>query len=889
MKYVLHFHEINNNSLPIVGGKSANLGEITQAGFLVPAGFCITVAAFQTFINTSEKMDNYFSLLSQLKPEQFEDIKAIGKQIRDHIITLELNETIRSEILEAWTKLGSDFSYAVRSSATAEDLPTASFAGQQDTYLNVKGPDQLIEAVKKCWASLFTDRAIVYRINNGFEHRSVFLAVVIQQMVTPDMSGILFTADPVTGHRHTISIDAGFGLGEALVSGIVTPDLYKVRENQIIHKHIATKEQGIFAIPEGGTERKKLPIELQRKQVLSNQQIFQLAELGRKIEDHFGKEQDIEWCIAGDTIYILQSRPITSLYPVPPVRDNNYRIYYSIGHSQMMTDYMKPFGISVWKTMIPYGRESNQTESEVVLEAGGRLFMDMSELLYIKSARHKITQYTKIDSSISALKKIVLRDDFENRIPKKGNKRYLFRTYKSLFGLYAKMIPKMWKVIYSEDPSLAFERATINSQQQLSQYKEEVFRRSGSTRIKYIQELLGNLFSPKYVGDTLTYTYAGLMTLSIVEKKVKKWLEEELSPAIYKSPRGNVTSEMGLMIGDLADTARDYPEVIAYLEKAKDGTFIEGLQEVTGGNVFLAEWNRFIEKYGMRAPGEIDISRTRYKEAPSMLIPSILSHIRSNTKGEHWERFKQGEQEANEAIQALLTKLRSTQGGTRKAKKIARLITLYRNTVGIRELPKYLMIRYFDFFRDAILEEGQMLYKNGKIDSFQDVFYFSFDELISLLDNDLLEAKELVRSRKELEKQYKKLTPPNIITSDGEIFTAEQTNEHAPPGALVGIPVSAGVTEGYVKVVRSLEEGKLNKGEILVAPYTDPGWTPLFQSAKALVTEIGGMMTHGSVVAREYGIPAVVSVENAMKRLKDGQYIRVDGTNGFVEILEDVE
>lgn len=890
MNYVLYFDETNHNSLPIVGGKGANLGELTQAGFPVPPGFCITIAAFHQFIATSDQMDRFYTLLNKIKPEQLEEIKHIGKQIRDHILTLPLHKTIQTEIIQAWSKLGDHHSFAVRSSATAEDLPTASFAGQQETYLNVKGHDQLIEAVKKCWASLFTDRAIVYRAKNGFDHRSVFLSVVVQQMIFPDISGIMFTADPITGHRHTISIDAGFGLGEAFVSGIVNPDLYKVRGNQIIHKQIATKEKGIFDLSEGGTELKELPVELRDKQALSDQKIIELAELGRKIEEHYGSDQDIEWCLDGDQIYILQSRPITSLFPVPATRDNNYRVFYSLGHGQMMTDYMKPLGRSVWRAMIPYGKRSIRSESEVLVEAGGRLFMDISEIMYLKSVRRKINQNTTPDASLSALKKAVLREEFEKRAPKWGNKRYIFHTYKSMFGLFAKMILPLLKVIYFADPNLILGQANSSYQQNLTHCKQEVFRRSGVDRIQYIQEVLGrNFLAPTRFGNTLVYTYAGFIAHTILVRKVKKWLNEELDPAIYKSPPGNVTSEMGLMIGDLADTVRNYPDVLGYLEQAKDNTFYQGLQEIEGGDIFLAEWNRFIEKYGMRAPGEIDLSRVRYQEAPTMLVPSILSHIQSNAPKEHWNRFQQGEQEAIEAIEGLLARIKALPGGSRKAKKASRLLNLFRNTVGIREFPKYIMIQYFDIFKKAILEEGKQLYEQGKIEKIEDVFYFSLDEIISILENSLQNTHVLIQSRKELETQYRKLTPPHVITSDGEIFTPEQSNEHAPPGALIGIPVSAGVTEGYVKVVRSLEEGKLNKGEILVAPYTDPGWTPLFQSAKALVTEIGGMMTHGSVVAREYGIPAVVSVENATKRLKDGQYIRVDGTNGYVEILQDVE
>jgi pyruvate,water dikinase len=554
----------------------------------------------------------------------------------------------------------------------------------------------------------------------------------------------------------------------------------------------------------------------------------------------------------------------------------------------MMTDYMKPLGISVWRIIMPFGKDSVRAESRSFVEAGGRLFLDYSYPMYLKSVRRKLSKSRMVDDDLLAFKKAVLREEFQVRVPKRGVKRQVFRIFiKPLLSFFGKLIPRLVKIMYFENPLLAIERAKSTFEQDLARFKQAVFQRSGAERIKFIQEHAGRDLFLSLI-DSLAYTLAGFITLPKIERYVKKWMGEELSASIHKSPPGNVTSEMGLMIGDLADTARNYPEVVEYLQQAGDGTFYEGLRGVEGGDVFKAELDQFMEKFGMRAPGEIDITRVRWKEAPTMLVPSILSHMRSNAPNEHREKFKQGEEEANEAIEALLTRVKAIRGGSRKAKKLSRLITLYRNTVGIRELPKYILIRYFDVYRQAILEEANILFEKGIIERKEDVFYLTLDELVALLENRLKDdVKERIHFRKVLEERYRKLTPPRVMTSDGEIFNAERSNEQAPPGALIGIPVSAGVAEGIVKVVRRLEEGSLNKGDILVAPYTDPGWTPLFHSAKALVTEIGGMMTHGSVVAREYGIPAVVGVENATKILKDGQYVRVDGTKGYVEILDE--
>lgn len=233
--YVLFFDEVDRSHIQYVGGKGANLGELCKAGFPVPEGFCITTRAYQDFIATSKK-DLYFDELDQLNPDDLDRLRDLGQRIRNHLTQLEIPDPLKSPITEAWQSTGTQYTYAVRSSATAEDLPTASFAGQQDTYLNIKGEEELLEHIRKCWASLFTDRAISYRMKNGYDHRQVYLSVVVQRMVDPEVSGIMFTADPLNGNRNVVSVDASFGLGEAIVSGMVSGDLYKVKEGRVIEK-----------------------------------------------------------------------------------------------------------------------------------------------------------------------------------------------------------------------------------------------------------------------------------------------------------------------------------------------------------------------------------------------------------------------------------------------------------------------------------------------------------------------------------------------------------------------------------------------------------------------------------------------------------------------------
>lgn len=887
--YVMHFNEVDRTNLSEVGGKGANLGEMVKAGFPVPSGFCITTSAYRDFIAASSEMDRFFDLLDQLKPDQPEEIIKLGKLIRDHLLTIPISQTIKLSILDAWKVLGEERAYAVRSSATAEDLPTASFAGQQETYLNVKGIDQLLQAVRKCWSSLFTDRAIIYRIKNGFGHRSVYLSVVVQQMIFPEVSGLMFTVDPVTGHRNIISIDASFGLGEALVSGIVSADSYQVLKGKIIKKQIAEKKIAIYPVTEGGTITRELAPELQKKQALTDDKILELAQFGQEIEKHYCSEQDVEWCLAGDKFYILQSRPITSLYPIPKVYDNKLHVFLSVAHLQMMTNAMRPMGISIFRGIFPFGKDSVSFPNPVITEAGDRLFFDVTTLLYNKTfRRYFIWRIAIVDELMrDALVKIVSSKIFQQEA--KANKdttKQVFQLFKPMLPLYLKGIPVIVNNLLFLDPSGIIERATAPLEHIIDKYRHSIMQVSGPERIKRVQESMGKLLQE--LNGSMMYVLLSFIALPIASRLTRLWLGEDLDvDTLSKSSPGNVTGEMGLMIGDLADTARKYPEVIAYLERAEDRTFYQGLSKVKGGDTFRAELDRFMELYGMRCPGEIDISNIRWWESPTLLVPSIINHIKSNAPGEHRDRFRQGRKEAQEAIQKLLDRIGNTPAGNFKARLMSRLLFIYRNSIGLREFPKYVIVRIFDIYRQAILAEARALRLKGILEREEDVFYLYLDELVALLENRLREdLKQLIDFRKRAYEQYQKMTPPRVMTSEGEVITGVGSDVEAPKGALIGTPVSAGVAEGYVKVILKPEAAKLNKGDILVAPFTDPGWTPLFYSVEALVVEIGGMMTHGSVIAREYGIPAVVGIENATKILKDGQYVRVDGTRGFVQVLK---
>lgn len=870
--YVLFFEQIDHASLPSVGGKGANLGEMTQAGFPVPGGFCVTTDAYKDFIATSPEMEMFFAKLGTIDPLKLDQVRELGERIRTHLQQLPILVPISDAIIQAWSKLGTEYYYAIRSSATAEDLPNASFAGQQDTYLNIIGREELLQHVRKCWASLFTDRAIAYRARNGFDHREVYLSIVVQQMVIPEVSGIMFTADPVSGNRAVVSIDASFGLGEALVSGLVSADLYKVKNDTMISKKISQKKLAIYSLPEGGTVTKELPPAQQEQQVLTEQQILDLATLGKKIEKHYGRPQDIEFCMASGEFFIVQSRPVTTLYPLPDIPQHPLRVLLSFGHVQMATDAMRPLGLSVLRTLFP---------AKFWKEAGGRIFIDITDLLHNKMVRMLFPKLlTNADEAMSrAVTTIVKRPEFlEEQQLTNSN------TLAAVRGFLGSFMGKAWTNLRTGDPRFAIFQVESFMLDRIDQTKQALDRVRGVERIKEIQRQLDSLL-PEIFTRIIPYVAPGVIAGVLLKKIIGRRFKDTAEfSRLNKSLPGNVTSEMGLELGDLADRLREFPAVQEYLKTARYQTFYAGLDPVPGGKQFRQAFEIFIGKYGMRCPGEIDLTNQRWYEAPTQLVSALFSNMRSLKPGEHRQRFAEGKKEAEAAARRIMD---AAEGKYFKKKILSRLITVFRHMGGLREHHKYLLITVMGEYKKAIMAEAAGLVQKGVLGQAEDVYYLSLEELSQLLGGNFVEnASELIARRKEQYQWHQSLKPPRVMTSEGEIVVVPARKGPIPEGTLIGSPVSAGVAEGIARVILRPENAVLNEGEILVAPHTDPGWTPLFQSAIAIITEVGGLMTHGAVVAREYGIPAVVGVDDATTLIKDGQKIRVDGVQGIVEIIE---
>jgi phosphoenolpyruvate synthase/pyruvate phosphate dikinase len=868
-RYVLEFREIDKTKQTVVGGKGMNLGECSRIeGILVPKGFCVTTEAYKRVIGKNEKLHQLLDQLAVLKVDEREKISEISRKIRELIEGIEIEKEIEEDIDRCLLTFGYEQAYAVRSSATAEDLPYASFAGQHDTYLNITGKEAILRHIRKCWASLFTDRAVVYRMQNGFDHNQVYLSVVVQQMVFPQASGILFTADPVTSNRKLLSIDASFGLGEALVSGLVSADNYKVREGRIVEKAISSKKLAIYARKEGGTEKKEIEPGEQNLSTLSDEQVLELEGIGRKLEAYFGSPQDIEWCLVDNKIYIVQSRPITTLYPIPEADDNENHVYISVGHVQMMTEPVKPLGMSLY----PLGA------TQTVRHAGGRMFVDPTHVLASPEGRKNlINAMEQTDPLIKdALMAIVEREDFIKPLP--DDKEALSHR-KGNGGLSCRSQMRIAK-----DPTL-IQSLIKESEESIAELKQKIETKSGLELFDCISEDFQQLMKILYNTQSMVAITVGTFAASWINENMKKWLNvKNATDTLSLSAPNNITSEMGLELLDVADVIRPYPEVINYLQHVKDDNFLEELVKFDGGQEIQEAINAYLNKYGMRCTGEIDITKTRWSEKPTTLIPTILSNIKNFEPGARNRKFEQGRQEALKKEQELLGRLKQLPGGERKAEKTKRMISLLRNFIGYREYPKYSMINRYFVYKQALMKEAEQLVQAKVIHEKEDIYYLTFEELREVVATNKLDY-QIINKRKEEYKLYEKLTPPRVITSDGEIIAGKFRRENLPAEAIVGLPVSSGVIDGRARVILNMDNANLEEGDILVTTFTDPSWTPLFVSIKGLVTEVGGLMTHGSVIAREYGLPAVVGVENATKLIKDGQRIRVNGAEGYIEIL----
>ncbi|MDL5360474.1 PEP/pyruvate-binding domain-containing protein [Halalkalicoccus sp. NIPERK01] len=910
-RYVVPFDDERATDRSLVGGKGANVARLVAAGLPVPPGFCVTTRVYERLIDDPAIRERIHDL-SAIDPADTTALADAGAALRARVEGAEIPTEVRGAIETALdaTASGSERAYAVRSSATAEDRPEASFAGQQETYLNVRGADEVVERVRDCMASLFTDRAIAYRARNGVPHEDVAIGVVVQRMVSPDVSGILFTADPTTGNRFVASIDAGRGLGEALVSGLAAGDEVRVdtRTGEILEYEVGDQRVAVRSLPEGGTETIELAPADRAERVLTDEQVRSLVGLGTRIEALFGCPQDVEWCLADGEFSVVQARPITSLFPVPspPPADDRLHVYYSMGHAQAFGEAMPPLVRDVW---LAYIRTSMAEwglapDANWATEAGGRIYIDLTPLLRVGPLRRRLpTQLASMSEAVGAAVADVLErrgEEFERertagetlatalrltRTVSTGARMGFPVTSSMVDGLLGAFVGAPNPPEYEEARWTAWGRtvaAEVRAPDTLDARVRAVFAFSaGTTDFPAIGPLYAALLAGGWLGWRFPDESDAVHGTEVPVGQSEPFDGSDDVNAVGRGFPHELVTRINLGLGDLADVARDHPAVV---EALREGAPIEEIESVEGGTAFRSAFDAYLDEFGHRATGEIDVSRPRWREDPSGLLAAVRANLEHGERGEHREHLRRLEREAHAAAERLERRADRGFSGPVRRRIVRRVIRTYRGYIQTREYPKHGLAHAFSAWREVLLEAGATLVADGRLADADDVWFLRREELFAALEGAPLEVDVAAR-RAEFER-HAAMDAPAVVTSEGEIPSG-RTDPDVPDGVLVGTGVSGGVVEGIARVVRDPAEETIERGEILVAPSSDPGWTPLFLNAAGMVVEVGTRMSHGAIVAREYGLPAVVSVPGATRRIETGQRVRLDGTRGTIEIVDE--
>lgn len=852
-----------------VGGKGANLGELTKLGLLVPEGFCITVHAYRYFLKEIE--DELSSVLKSIKLDDQSDLRLRASSIRKILLENEAPQEITDEIIEAYVQLAGNLNapVAVRSSATAEDLPQSSFAGQHESFLNVVGVDSLIQRVKECWASLWTPRAIDYREKHGFDHSKVDMCVVVQKMVLPSVSGVMFTYNSIKASNDEIVIESTFGLGEGLVAGVTTPDTFIINKQdlKIEKKMIADKDKMIIP-SQDGTSQIQVPMARQRVSTLSDKKILELANIGLKIEQHYESPQDIEWCLSQDRFYILQARPITDIahkmQALSTEEFENLEGEWSKSPlDERVQEPLTPFTWSAAQESIPsfFG----------ALEAFGFRIPKNVELAKLFYGRPYVNK-TLLEEIFQDLPGVV--DDLLSGGQVQLDRKKIKPTFSMLPNILRAMLlvnqvhkdwdrelPRIQKEI---DSLRRFQIEKASSEELLAQM-DRIFYLAHSIATTHVLSIIFCealyqvlvMFIERYVGETTS----------------------SLCPKLVSGLSENKTLETNKKLWRLALDAKNSEYIRNEILSGNYTRIVDSLRESEEGREFLEHFHEFIGAYGHRSP-KYDLIYPSWGDDPDLILKLVRNYLKSDISFDPNYLERKAIKEREEATEFVLSRL-----NTSALDKIIpikryiflRLLGLSQKYMMLRENQQFYIGQGYPIARRIVLEIGSLFVDMEILKDPLDVFFLTIEEIRGVLLERKVEGITMkIMKRKREYEMFKEVEPPPLITKYGA---------KAWPGKeiLKGIGASPGVASGRVRIISDIEEfGRFKEGEILVAPTTNPSWTPLFMMAKGIVTEVGGQLCHGAVVAREYRIPAVLCVKNATRILKDGQKITLDGGNGVI-------
>ncbi|WP_327043151.1 PEP-utilizing enzyme [Micromonospora ureilytica] len=798
--HVIALSEVTATMTALVGGKAAGLGELIRHGEHVPDGFCLTTEAHR------------------------------------------LGVIPTAEVVAAYERLGAG-PVAVRSSATAEDLPDASFAGQQDTVLDVTGTVELIAAIEKCWDSLHAYRATAYREAHGIDHQTVRMAVVVQRMVAPAVAGVLFTANPLTGRRDEMAVDAAPGLGTTVVDGAAAVDHYVLDD---------------AARPAAGC--------------LTSAQLARLRATGERLQAHFGCPQDVEWAIdADDVLWLLQSRPITSLFPAPPRSGKPLpRVYLEFGHVQGMLQPVTPMGMSTLRAQIAAMLAALGVRVEIV-DIGGRLYGDLTDLARDRSSRKRLVKLLAVDFGprAQAVMRHVLADP--RFAPTSGGARRGGAPGAASLRTAGRAVVGILRALAR--PEAARNRMFQAIEQMRVRAAAPADLRTAADRLRFVQARDADDSADAIMWPIV----AGMLATALPTALLKGVAGPDEIHAVLGGMPHNVTIEMDLALWRLAQGAGDHRQLLLDTPPAElAARYLRGTLPEIGMAAFL-------DVYGHRGVAEVDLGVPRWAEDPTPVFAAVANYLRvTDPQQGPDQRFQRAASAAETALRDLVARARRRRPV--RGRMAGFLLRRARSLAGLREAGKFAGLYPLRETRRQLLLIGADLHGSGLLDQPDDIMFLTLDEVHTAVHQGV-DLRGAVTARRAVHRrELRRRTVPVALLSDGTDVETVLPGVSAGDGTLTGVGASAGRVTGPARVVHDPGTAHVEPGDVLVAATTDPGWTPLFLTAAALVTETGAIMAHGPTVAREYGIPAVICVPDATRTITTGQLVTVDGGAGTVTL-----
>ncbi len=875
MTLVVSFPGARQSTLAEVGGKGYSLIRMAKAGLPVPPGAVLTTEFFAPWFDEIQTSATW-KALAEATPDQWATLCAELKGFCPALPLTAAQLRALADLRHDLAGPGDDVLFAVRSSSPEEDLSRASFAGVYETRLGVR-PADLDDAVRRCFASSLDHRVFVYKRAHGFDVLSPRIAVVVQQQLNSDVAGVGFSLNPVTNDYDEAVVDANWGLGESVVTGLASSDHFVVDKvsGELVQTKLGSKQVAICLGPDGGTvERKGYH---SADLTLGHAQLRELTDMLCRIEALYSEPMDVEWAYMGGQLNVLQARPITTYVPLPPemVTDpgERRRLYADAALSKGLTTNqpISSLGLAWIEDMYSralkglLGMEDFSAAGGLVFTAGNRLYMNLSNLMWLGMSPRAMAKKTALTDALLA--QILGTIDLEQH-----------RAATRPPWLRLKLIPKLLWTLRGFFWSglrvfLTPERARRAYQQKVDAFEQRFAERLNyDLPLKkfartYTQRMWSEMFNV-----TLPALFAGLVSPDfLIPKKTREM--RELADKLRRGFTGNLVVEQGIALFRLAKALErsDFHDV---------GALAERIDKREMPAKFLSEWDAFLRRFGCRGPHEMDVASPRYADDLTLALHQMSCMVVDEADFDPEVAHRRNVEERRRAYEEL----RRRSGWLRRAvlRRVYRLIELFGGT---RDTPKYHAVMLTYAIRKRALSEGQRLVTEGRLDAAKDVFDLTFDDLEAAVRDPALDLRgrrtERTRFAKQLAAHVTEF--PQVIDSRGRILRPPP--REGKPGELVGMAVSPGVVRGPVKVIRNPRDTPVRKGDVLVAYTTDPGWTPLFMNAAAVVLEVGGVLQHGAVIAREYGKPCVVGIDRVMTKLYDGQRVEVDGTVGVIRLL----